>query len=69
MAVSKLKNGKATGHDRIQPKLIKEGGGQIKKVIYKLTLKIWAYQIILQDWKYGIIHPIPKKGDVMNCDN
>jgi hypothetical protein len=69
MAISKLKNGKATGHDQILPELIKEGGKEIKKLIYKLTLKIWEDEIIPQDWKYGIIHLIPKKGDVMRCDN
>jgi len=36
MAVSKLKNIKATGHDQIPPKLIKEGGKELKKVIYEL---------------------------------
>ena len=36
MTVSKLKNEKATGHDQIPPKLIKEGGLELKKVIYEL---------------------------------
>jgi len=65
MAVGKLKNGKATGHDQIQPELIKEGGREIKK----LTLKIWEDEFILQDWKYGIIRPIHKKGAMMKFDN
>ena len=34
MAVSIWKNGKATGHDQIQPELIKEGGRETMKVIY-----------------------------------
>jgi hypothetical protein len=71
MAVSKLKYGKATKHDQILPKLIKEGGKEIKKllVIYKLTLKIWEDEFIPQDWKYGVIRPILKKGDMIRCDN
>jgi hypothetical protein len=40
MAVSKLRNGKATGHDQIPPKLIKEGGKELKEVIYELISKI-----------------------------
>jgi hypothetical protein len=40
MSVSKLKNGKAPGHDQIPAKLIKEGGIELKKVIYELILKI-----------------------------
>jgi hypothetical protein len=71
MAVSKLKYGKTTGHDQILPKLVKEGGKEVKKlpVIYKLTLNIWEDEFIPQDWKYGVIHPIPNKGDVIRCDN
>jgi hypothetical protein len=36
MAVSKLKNGKATGHDQIPPRMMKEGGKELKKVVYEL---------------------------------
>jgi hypothetical protein len=39
MAVSKLKNRKATGHYQIPPKLIKEGGKELKKVICELNSK------------------------------
>ena len=34
MAISKLKNGKATGHDQIPTELITEGAKGLKKVIY-----------------------------------
>jgi hypothetical protein len=40
MAISKLKNGNATGHDRIPAELIKQGGKEIKKVIYELISKM-----------------------------
>jgi len=45
MAISKLKNGKATGHDQIPVELIKLGGEEFKKVIYELILKIRQEQI------------------------
>jgi hypothetical protein len=32
-------------------------------------LKIWEEEIIPREWKYGIICPIDKKGDVVMCDN
>jgi hypothetical protein len=41
MAISKLKNGKATGHDQIPAELIEEGGKGLKKVIYELISNIW----------------------------
>jgi len=39
MAISKLKNGKAVGHDLILAELIKEGGKELKKVICELNSK------------------------------
>jgi hypothetical protein len=39
MAISELKNGKATGHDQIMVNLIKERGKELKKIIYELILK------------------------------
>jgi len=36
MAISKIKNGKTTGHDKILAKLIKEGEKELEKVIYEL---------------------------------
>ena len=63
MVVSKLKNGKATGHDQILAKLIKKGGKELKKVIYELILKIWEEEIIPQEWKYCISCSIHEEGD------
>jgi hypothetical protein len=36
MAISKLINRKEIGHDQILPKMIKESGKELKKVIYEL---------------------------------
>ena len=69
MAISKFKNRKATGHDQILVDLIKWGGKELKEFIYELIYKIWAEEVISQEWEYGIICPIHKKGDVMLCDN
>jgi hypothetical protein len=63
MALSKLKNRKATRHDQIPDELIKKGGKELKKVIYELILQIWEEQIIPQEWKYGVTFPVHKKGD------
>jgi len=63
MAISKLKNEKATGHDQILAELIKKGGKELKKVIYELILQIWEEEIIPKEWKCGISFPVNKKGD------
>jgi hypothetical protein len=36
MAISKMKNGKATRHDQVPAELIREGGKELQKVIYEL---------------------------------
>ena len=45
--------------------MLKEGG----KVIYELISKTWKEEIIPHEWKYGILCPIHKQGNVMMCDN
>ena len=61
MAINKLKNRKATGHDQIAAELIKERGKELMKFIYELISNIWE-DVIPQDWNYGMILPINKKG-------
>jgi hypothetical protein len=48
MTISRLENIKATGHDQIPAELIKEGGKELKKVIYKLSFKTGKEEIISQ---------------------
>jgi len=64
MAISKLKNGKAKGHDQMPAELITERGQELKKVISK----IWEEETIPHEWKYGIICPIHKEGDEKKRD-
>jgi hypothetical protein len=64
MAFSKLQNGKATGHDQIPAASIKEGGKELKNVIYELVSKIWEEEITPHEWKCGIMCPIHKDKDV-----
>ena len=42
--------------------LVKEEVKELKKLIFKIILKIWEKGIILHEWKYGIIRAIHKKG-------
>jgi hypothetical protein len=30
---------------------------------------MWEEEIIPQEWKYGLIFPMHKKGDMIMCDN
>jgi hypothetical protein len=66
MAISELKNGKATEHDQILAELIKQGGKELKTVTYALKRE---KEIVQHEQKYGIVCPIHKKGEPMTCDN
>jgi hypothetical protein len=44
--ISKFKNGKVTGHDKIPAELVKEGGKELRKFIYELISKVWKEEII-----------------------
>jgi hypothetical protein len=58
MAISKLKNGKASGPDQIPVELIKEGGKEHMKFIYELMSNIWEEEVTPREWKYGIMCPV-----------
>ena len=69
MAVKKLKNGKSAGNDQISAELIKYGGGAMVKWLQQICEKIWKEEKHPSDWKRGIITKIPKKGDLLDCNN
>lgn len=68
-AIAKLKNGKSPGSDDIPAELIKHGGEVIVDVIHGLCLNIWKNETMPEEWNTGLICPIHKKGDKMNCNN
>jgi hypothetical protein len=65
MAIRKYKSKKAAVHDQIPAEMIKEGAKEPMNVIYELISIIWEEDIILHEWKYGIIYPIRKKGTIL----
>ena len=67
--IDKLKNHKAAGPDQISPELIKYGGKMLTRVIYEILLLIWKSETLPKEWNLGILCPIHKKGDTLNCEN
>ena len=68
-ALSKLKNGKASGKTGILPELIKYGGAELWNRVLDLVKVVWEEEAVVRDWKDATIIPIPKKGNLQVCDN
>ena len=68
--VKKLKNNKAPGEDLITAEMLKcsEHESGIKQ-LHRLLCDVWIQEICPRDWEKGIRVKIPKKGDLMICDN
>jgi len=67
--INKLKSNKLGGTDTIISELIKQGGRTFKQRIYKLLLMMWEKEHLPNHWKEGIICPLYKKGDILDCTN
>jgi len=67
--INKLKSGKAEGTDNITSELIKYGGRALKQRIYRLIIMIWKEEQLPSQWNEGIICPVFKKGDRLDCKN
>jgi hypothetical protein len=68
-AIEKLKNNKAPGMDFIQAELVKHAGIEYTKYLHQPIVKLWINEIIPEEWNFGTICPIHKKGDIMTCWN
>jgi len=66
---NELKQNKAAGSENIPPELLKNGGRTLKQKLYKLILMIWNNEQVPQQWKEGIICPVYRNGDRLNCNN
>ena len=69
MAIKRLKNGKSAGIDGIQAELLKHGGEETARKILQLCNRIWETGEVPRDWRDGVIIPLPKKGDLKDCNN
>ena len=70
-AIGKLKNGKAGGSSGIWPELLKvacQNPGFMDRLL-DLVHTTWKEQSVPKDWTNAVLIPIPKKGDLSNCDN
>jgi len=67
--INNLKLNKAAGSDNIPPELLKHGVRTLKQKLHKSILMIWNNEQSPQQLNEGIICPVYKKGDRLNCNN
>ena len=63
------KNHKVPGTDQILAELLKKGGETLWRRIHHLIKLIWVQHKMPGEWSMGIIQPIYKKGDKLECSN
>ena len=68
-ALSKLKNGKASGKTGIFPELVKCGCVELHERLLMVMQEVWEQGAVVEDWKHAVIVPISKKGDLKECNN
>ena len=68
-ALKKLKNYEAPGTDNIPAELLKFGGERLKQWLKHIFSSIWIKEEIPKQRLKGIICPMHKKGDQLECAN
>ena len=68
-AIRNLPEGKSPGADNIPSELLKHGGNELVTVITSLCQKIWESKQWPDEWTQSLIIPLPKKGNLRQCQN
>lgn len=67
--ISSLKNNRASGENQITAELWKNASREAIESLQKVFQEIWLKEMIPEEWKMALIHPIHKKGDKKDPNN
>ena len=68
-AMGKLKEGKAGGKNGILPEMVRGCGEMMMDYTLDMFRTVWMEERVPQEWRDALLVPIPKKGDLTQCDN
>ena len=68
-ALTKLKMRKAGVKSGVLPELILHGGVDLWDRMLEVMQKVWEEGKVVRDWQDAVVVPIPKKGDLKQCDH
>lgn len=68
-ALKKVRDNKAPGTDGLWAELIKSGEKYLQQKIFQMVKRVWAEEIVPNEWKISVVCPILKKGDPLDCKN
>ena len=70
-ALGKMKNGKAGGSSGILPEMVKVAceDEEFLELLLALVHAVWEERRVLQEWADATLIPIPKKGNLSDCNN
>jgi hypothetical protein len=68
-ALKYLKNNKAAGADSIVAELLKNGGPNLVDALLAIIQQAWTSETLLRSWTEGVLCPVYKKGDKLDCKN
>jgi hypothetical protein len=68
-ALKYLKNNKAAGADSIAAELLKNGGTNLVDALHEMIQQAWTSETLPRCSTEGVLCPVYKKGDKLNCKN
>jgi hypothetical protein len=68
-ALKYLKNNKAAGADSIAAELLKNGEPNMVDALHAVIQQAWTSETLPKSWTEGVLCPVYKKGDKLDCKN